>query len=145
MKVKVTGNNKLYCHIAYTNLGSSTKRLEKGQKIGFLSLADIVDDSPLSTLCIERLFSDPTSNVNTISNESNPKNDSIPSATNIPPTVPPKVDYSIPENRCNYIKILIKGKCEPGNKAEKLLNDLLKKYTSVVKCPKEKKNLEAVF
>ena len=69
VKVKISGNNKLYCHIGYTNLGSTSKRLRKGQKIGFLSLADIVDDSTLSLLCIERLFSNPTSNVNTISKE----------------------------------------------------------------------------
>ena len=99
VKVKVTGNNKLYCHIGHTNLGSATKRLEKGKIIGLLSLADIVDDSTLSLLCIERLFSDPTSNVNTISNESNPINDSIPAASNSPPTELQKVDYSIPENR----------------------------------------------
>ena len=40
VKIKSTGNNKLYCHIAYSNLGTTTKTFNKGQKLGFLSLAD---------------------------------------------------------------------------------------------------------
>ena len=43
--------------------------------------------------------------------------------------------YWIPDNRWNYIKTLIKDQCVPGSKEEKLLNNLFKRYTSIVKCP----------
>ena len=113
--------------------------MDKGQIIGLLSLADIVDyKSTLSSLCIENLITDPTAYINTISDESNPNDNSNKTAYNSPSIGPEKVDYSIPENRWKYIQTLIQGKCEPGSKAEKLLNDLFKKYTSVVKCPNEK-------
>ena len=51
-----------------------------------------------------------------------------------------KVDYTQPENRWEYIKTLIKGKCPEGSHAEELLNKLFKKYSSIVKCPGETLN-----
>ena len=42
IKVRSTGNNKIYCHIPYSNLSEETINLYKGKTVGSLSLVDEV-------------------------------------------------------------------------------------------------------
>ena len=42
IKIKLSGNNKIYCHIPYSNLSGETINLNKGRTVGSLSLVDEV-------------------------------------------------------------------------------------------------------
>ena len=40
IKIKLSGNNKIYCYIPYSNLSEETIKLGKGRLVGSLSLVD---------------------------------------------------------------------------------------------------------
>merc|ERR1711888_255855 len=53
IKVKLSGNNKLYCRIPYRNLSSNPFNLQKGNIVGSLSLVDEIGDVELEDLSVE--------------------------------------------------------------------------------------------
>merc|ERR1711888_158820 len=53
IKVKLSGNNKLYCRIPYKNLSSNPIHLKRGNIVGNLSLVDEIDDVKLENLSVE--------------------------------------------------------------------------------------------
>ena len=38
IKIRISGNGKLYCHVPYTNYSSDTMKFNKGEKVGVLSI-----------------------------------------------------------------------------------------------------------
>ena len=106
----MTGNNKLYCHVTYSNLSEENIHLCKNQTIGNLSLVEEVI-----------LDNNDTKLINTATkNESNVKDK----------------DYNNPSIRQEYIKGLLTGKCE-DSRSQQLLEQLFRKYPKIVKCPGE--------
>ena len=47
IKIKSSGNNRLYTYVPYTNFSSSIKKFEKGQKLGYLYLCEELNPAPL--------------------------------------------------------------------------------------------------
>ena len=146
IKIIISGNGKLYYHVPYTNYSSDTVKFNKGEKVGVLSIVEEVmpktTKSVAATQEMEMSGPETVNNTNSqvkldeetqnnLNNKNTGKNeDSKKKDDN-------GIDYSLPENRWEYIKTLIKGKCPTGSKAEELLNKLFKKYSNIVKCPGE--------
>ena len=118
IKVKLSGNNKLYCRIPYRNLSSNPINLQKGNIVGSLSLVDEIGDVELEDLSVEANAGCEINNV--VHNDSESK----------------RLNYSDPEVRQEYIKGLVKGKCANA-KAQEMVEGLFKKYPGLVKCPGE--------
>ena len=118
IKVKLSGNNRLYCRIPYKNLSSNPIYLKRGNIVGNLSLVDEIDDVKLENLSVETSEGCEINNV--IQSDSDIK----------------ERDYTIPHVRQEYIKGLVKNKCADP-KAQELVEGLFKKYPSLVKCPGE--------
>ena len=110
IKVKLSGNNRLYCHVTYSNLSEENIHLSKNQTIGNLSLVEEVI-----------LDNNDTNLIHTVTeNKSNVKDK----------------DYTNPSIRLEYIKGLLKGKCS-DTRSQQLLEQLFRKYPNIVKCPGE--------
>ena len=69
IKIKMSGNGKLYCHIPYVNYSSNTKRFRKGQRLGVISLVDKINPSTSSFVSVDQSMSGsvPVAVVNTLS------------------------------------------------------------------------------
>ena len=86
IKIKLSGNGRVYCHAPYSNLSEETINLKKGKSVGSLSLVDEVLISNSNTKL-----------VNTATKQEAEDKDK---------------DYSDPIIRHEYIKKLLVGKCE---------------------------------
>ena len=131
IKIKLSGNNKIYCHIPYSNLSGETINLKKGKTVGSLSVVEEVTvdydeeniQNPQAGVApgVEPATHNNTKSVNTTTKEElEDKNK----------------DYSDPVIRHEYIKKLLVGKCD-DNRCQELVEQLFKKYPKLVKCPNE--------
>ena len=124
IKIKLSGNNRLYCHVPYTNLSTETIKFRKGRTVGSLSVVEEVSfdtkvDSGEQTQIgvAPRVEPGDHNLVNTTSEEQDK-------------------DYSNPVTRQEYIKKLLVGKCD-NDRCQQLVEQLFKKYPKLVKCPNE--------
>ena len=126
IKIKLSGNNRIYCHIPYSNLSEETIFLKKGRVVGSLSLVEEV------TLVYN---SDNEEKVTEGKPDPHIITNSVNSAT-VDDTHESQKDYSDPDIRNKYIRELIAGKCD-DTETQHLLEQLFIKYPKLVKCPNE--------
>ena len=124
IKIKLSGNNKIYCHIPYSNLSEENINLKKGKTLGSLSLVDEVAVVP---------------NEDSIKNPPRPEE---PEGGVEPHNNTRLFNAAIEEEiedpviRYEYIKKLLVGKCD-NSRCQELVEQLFKKYSKLVKCPYE--------